>query len=63
MKRSRKHNDTKPHAARSKRGGSAGTPPVPPADGPAVDDGPGRMTPVALPAAFVARTRQELGDP
>ena len=63
MKRSRKHNDTKPHAARSKRGGSAGTPPVPPADGPAVDDGPGRMTPVALPAAFVARTRQEWGDP
>ena len=63
MKRSRKHNDTKPHATRSKRSGSPGTPPVPPSSGPAVDDGPGRTTPVALPAAFVARTRQELGDP
>lgn len=61
MKRSRKHHDTKPRAARKKPDGTAASPGEPASSTAAPGDGPVAAAPIALPEAFVARMRQELG--
>lgn len=61
MKRSRKYIDTKPHGARKRRSGGSAELSAAATAGPATGDEAADRQPVALPAAFVARTRLELG--